>query len=261
MDPKIPTPRECGRSLWWLLRYAHHIVFVAGAEVRNGKGKVIEESTRSTRVVVAGFTSFLLVIFGKRYPDVWWWAGGALFVAVFGLAATGDFTDEEDDDQDEVGEKDGEKNGNQEDDGGPGEIEAKAEPADTKSAGEKLTLKILRYVNIHTSGGTKGVHLDALAVHLDLSLPALREHCEREGFEVVSINIKRNGEQSNKVGIRRDFLERHYGAPLPIVLQQFEPPTTTPDGLTAPTDASLPDGVHILKPRPSPDSLPGAVAG
>ncbi|RST00382.1 hypothetical protein EF910_32115 [Streptomyces sp. WAC07149] len=258
-DPKIPTPRECGRALWWLVRYAHHIVFVDGAEVKNGKGKVIEESTRSTRVVVAGFTGFLLVIFGKRYPDVWWWAGGVLFVAVFGLAATGDFTDEKDDDQDpedEAGEEE-----DQDDGEGPGETEEKTAPADTKAAGENLTLKILRYVNIHTSGGTKGVHLDALAVYLDLSLTAVREHCEREGFEVVSINIKRNGDQSNKIGIRRDFLERHYGAPLPTILQQLEPPPAEPDTFADIPRAPLLDGVHILRPRPSPDPFPATEAG
>lgn len=121
-DPKIPTPRECGRALWWLARYAHHIVFVEGAEVKSAKGKVIEESTRSTRVVVAAFTAFLLTIFGKRYPDLWWYAAGGLLLAVFGLAATGDFAteDEEEDDHEEdhdAGEQD-------------------PEPAEEKPAGE-----------------------------------------------------------------------------------------------------------------------------
>ncbi|MFC9296963.1 hypothetical protein ACFTWH_08360 [Streptomyces sp. NPDC057011] len=254
-DPKIPTPRECGRALWWLVRCACHVVFVDGAEVKNGKGKVIEESTRSTRVVLAGFTGFLLVIFGKRYPELWWWTGGILFLAVFGLGATGDFTHEEEDDQDE------EEDAGEEDDEGPGEPDEKPEPADTKAAGEKLTLKILRYVNIHTSGGTKGVHLDALAVHLDLSLTALREHCEREGFEVVSFNIKRNGKQANRIGIRRDSLERLYGAPLPTVIQHLEQPLTPRAEAPSTEGTPVADGVHILKPLPSPGPFPDAVAG
>ncbi|MCJ0868070.1 hypothetical protein [Streptomyces sp. AP-93] len=258
-DPKIPTPRECGRATWWLVRYTGHVVFVEGAEVKNAKGKVTEESTRSTRVGVAAFAVFLLIIFGKRYPDLWLWAGGGLAVVCFGLAATGDFTVETEEEEEDHGTEGGQDQ--DEDPEALGEQQPGPSPAEMKAAGEQLTRKILRYVNIHTSGGTKGVHLDSLAAHLDLSLTALREHCEREGWEVVSFNIKRGGQQANRIGVRRDFLERLYGAPLPAVIQQLERDAAPPPEVHTTAADHFAHGLHILRNRPSPDTVPDREAG
>ncbi|MEU1628239.1 hypothetical protein ABZ746_23485 [Streptomyces sp. NPDC020096] len=102
------------------------------------------------------------------------------------------------------------------------EPEIEDEPDDTQDAGESMTLDILRAVNIHTSGGTKGVHLDVLASHLRLSTRAVREHCQRAGIPVRS-QLKVRGR--NVMGIHRGDLEDILGAPLPRILQTI---TNTP---------------------------------
>ncbi|MGW6704757.1 hypothetical protein ACWGDE_07680 [Streptomyces sp. NPDC054956] len=183
-DVKIPTPREFGRAVWWLVRYGCHVVFVEGGEVKSAKGKVIEEGTRSTRVGVAAFIVFLVVIFGKRYPDLWWYAAGALTLACFGLAATGDFTDEEEGPEDE-------------DDAGEEETTPPPAPAETKPVGEKdlspEEAQILLYDRLREAIGTgNGIHLEALLPRAkkegwageDWDTTLLRSHLLARGVEV-----------------------------------------------------------------------------
>ncbi|WP_183068985.1 hypothetical protein [Streptomyces sp. gCLA4] len=209
-DPKIPTPRECGGALWWLLRYAHHVVFVDGAEVKNGKGKVVEDSTRSTRVGVAAFIVFLLLIFGRRYPNLWLWAGGLLLLIVFGLAATGDFTTEPDDQEDEDDQEPGEEHEDE-------VQEPKGEQAVKLSPEEA---QILLYDRLREAIGTgNGIHLDALLSRAkkegwageDWDTATLRAYLLERGVEVKN-QLKVRG--VNLPGVPHSTIPDHH-TPLP----------------------------------------------
>jgi hypothetical protein len=88
--------------------------------------------------------------------------------------------------------------------------EAELQPT-PRAAGEDLTRSLLKAVDVHTSGGTRGVHLETLAAHLQLSVSALRDHCRRAGIPVRD-QLKVRGR--NRTGIHRGDVEELLGTPL-----------------------------------------------
>ncbi|MGW7007222.1 hypothetical protein ACWGCW_31560 [Streptomyces sp. NPDC054933] len=190
-------------------------------------GREVEGEGAWFRLALVTVPSGFLLWELRHYAEIVVIGGGAVWIVAAWAVSP---TTPPEDDQEEVGEQ-------------HDEPEAEDEPDDTQDAGESMTLAILQAVSIHTSGGTKGVHLDVLASHLRLSIRAVREHCQRAGIPVRP-QLKVRGR--NVMGIHRGDLEDTLGAPLPHIIQTItNAPVTRQTALGEDDAATIPAPPHL----------------